>query len=470
MVFSSLEFIFIFLPIFFIVGYILMPNIRLKNLVILLGSVCFYSIGVLETPETWFYIPLFLQTIIVNYLLGRMIQEIQKFSRLFLILGIVYNIFWLFFFKYSNFFSTNLNQAFHLSLPERNILLPIGISFYTFQNLSYLVDVYRKNARASKNLIDYGAYISMFPQLIAGPIVTYSTVADELKNRKHSLYYVDAGLRTFTAGLGYKVLIANQLGGLWNDIQTIGFRSISTPLAWLGIIAYSLQLYFDFYGYSLMAIGLGEIMGFHLPQNFNQPYQSVTMTEFWRRWHMTLGSWFRDYIYIPLGGNRKGKFKTIRNIFIVWLLTGFWHGASWNFILWGLFLFVIMMSEKLLTGNYLNQHRILGHVYMLLLIPISWTIFAITDMHSLGIYFQRLFPFLPHETGRVMQGDYLNALQTYWKYFLAGIFFCTPLSQKLAEKLKDIPYLKAIGYTAVFLACVYCMYQGLNDPFLYFRF
>ena len=331
MVFSSLEFIFIFLPVFFLI-YALMPNIRLKNAVILLGSCVFYSIGVLETPKTWVYIPLFLQTVIVNYLLGRLIEENQKYSRHLLITGIIYNIFWLLFFKYSGFFSTNLNQAFHLSLPERNILLPIGISFYTFQNLSYLADVYRKKAKASKNLIDYGAYISMFPQLIAGPIVTYATVAEELKERKHSLYHIDKGLRFFTAGLGCKVLIANQIGGLWNDIAAIGFKSISTPLAWLGIAAYSFQLYFDFYGYSLMAVGLGLIMGFHLPQNFNQPYQSVTMTEFWRRWHITLGAWFRDYIYIPLGGNRNGKFKTIRNIFIVWLLTGFWHGASWNFI------------------------------------------------------------------------------------------------------------------------------------------
>ena len=469
MVFSSLEFIFIFLPVFFIC-YALMPNIRLKNLAILLGSIVFYSIGVLETPKTWIYIPLFIQTILVNYLLGRLIQDSQKHSKLLLILGSVYNVFWLLFFKYSGFFSTNLNHAFHLDLPERNIILPIGISFYTFQNLSYLVDVYRKNAKASKNLIDYGAYISMFPQLIAGPIVTYSTVAEELKDRKHSLYHIDKGLKIFTAGLGFKILIANQLGGLWRDIGTIGFKSISTPLAWLSIAAYSFQLYFDFYGYSLMAIGLGLMMGFHLPQNFNQPYLSLTMTEFWRRWHMTLGSWFRNYIYIPLGGNRKGKFKTIRNIFIVWFLTGFWHGASWNFILWGLFLFVILMSEKLFTGKYLNQHKILGHCYMLFLIPVSWTIFAITDIHSLGVFFTRLFPFLPHETGRIMDGDYLKSLHTYWKYFLAAILFCTPLPQMLAPKLKDKPVLTAIGCLAVFAACVYCMYQGLNDPFLYFRF
>lgn len=467
MVFSSLEFIFIFLPIFFLL-YAIVPHTKLKNLVILIGSIVFYSMGVLDVKV---YIPLFLQTIFVNYLLGRLIQDASKYKKILMILGMVYNAWWLLFFKYSGFFWTNINQTFHTSFPERNILLPIGISFYTFQNMSYLADVYLKKTKAAKSLINYGAYISMFPQLIAGPIVTYSTVEAELRKRTHSIQNIDKGLKIFTAGLGYKVLIANQIGGLWNDIGTIGYESISTPLAWMGIAAYSFQLYFDFYGYSMMAIGLGLLMGFHLPQNFDHPYLSVTMTEFWRRWHITLGSWFREYIYIPLGGNRKGVLKTIRNMLVVWLLTGFWHGASWNFILWGLALFLIMLTERLLTGKYLNEHRVVGHYYMLALIPLTWTLFAITDMHSLVIYFQKLLPFLPHEEmGRVIEGDYVNSWHIYWKYFVAAIFFCIPLSQTVWEKIKNKTIITAIWFAAVFGACVYCMYMGLNDPFLYFRF
>lgn len=467
MVFSSIEFIFIFLPIFFLV-YALVPNTKLKNLVIFVGSVVFYSMGVLDAK---IYIVLFVQTILINFLLGWLIQDMEKHRKLLLILGVIYNLWWLMFFKYSGFFVTNVNNILHTNIPERNILLPIGISFYTFQNLSYLVDVYRNKTKASKSLIDYGAYISMFPQLIAGPIVTYDTIEVELRERKHSLKNIDEGLKIFTAGLGYKVLIANQIGGLWKEIETIGFESISTPLAWLGVAAYGFQVYFDFYGYSLMAIGLGLLMGFHLPQNFNQPYLSITMTEFWRRWHITLGSWFREYIYIPLGGNRKGKLRTIRNMLIVWLLTGFWHGANWNFILWGLALFVIMLTEKLFTGKYLNEHRILGHYYLLILISFTWVLFAITDMHDIGIYFQKLLPFLPHETtGRVAEGDYLRYLGTYWKYFVAAVFFCLPVSQKIWQKIKHAPEVVSVLCLGVFFSCVYCMYKGMNDPFLYFRF
>ncbi len=466
MVFSSLKFIFIFMPVFFLI-YALVPGNQLKNAVLFLGSIIFYSRGVLDAPV---YILLFLQTIVINYALGRMIEDTEKHKKLLLIIGIVYNSFWLLFFKYSGFFSANINALLHTKIPERSILLPIGISFYTFQTLSYLADVYRKETKAATNLIHYGAYISMFPQLIAGPIVTYTTVAEELQSRKHSLHQIDQGLRIFTAGLGYKILIANQIGGLWSDIGTIGYKSISTPLAWMGIFAYSFQIYFDFYGYSLMAIGMGLLMGFHLPQNFDQPYLSVTMTEFWRRWHMTLGSWFKSYIYIPLGGNRQGTLKTIRNMLIVWLFTGFWHGASWNFILWGFVLFLILLSEKFLTGKYLNQHRVVGHYYMLALIPLSWTIFAITDIHLLGVYFQKLLPFLPHEEFRVISGDYVKSWDVYWKYFLAAVIFCTPLPGKLAQKLKSKPMITAVWYGGIFIACVYCMYQGMNDPFLYFRF
>lgn len=463
MVFSSLEFIFIFLPAFLLLYGFSPP--AYKNAVIFTCSVIFYGMGV-KSPV---YIILFLITLLFNYIIGQFIEAYPKNKKIWLIIGIVFNFWWLLFFKYTGFAFENINTIFHANLPLKEIILPIGISFYTFQNVSYIIDVYRGTAHCETNLINYGAYISMFPQLIAGPIVTYQSVAQQLQNRMHTISKVEDGLKTFTIGLGFKVLIANQLSGLWNDISMIGYESISTPLAWMGIVAYSFQLYFDFYGYSLMAIGLGKIMGFDLPTNFDFPYLSLTMTEFWRRWHMTLGSWFRAYIYIPLGGNRKGKSRMILNTLVVWLFTGLWHGASWNFVLWGLVLFVLIITEKFWTGKFLNQHKIAGHCYMFLIIPITWLIFAVTDFHELGIYFKRLFPFIPQEKNVILDKDYLKYLKTYWKFFVAGIIFSTRLPQTFYNKLKK-NIVCIILLLVVFWASVYCMYQGMNDPFMYFRF
>lgn len=463
MVFSSLEFIFIFLPVFLLV-YAAVPK-KLKNTVILLGSVIFYSLGV-KKPV---YIVLFILTTMLNYIVGQFIEDFPKYKKPWLIFGIAFNFWWLIFFKYWTFGTENLNALLGTSFTLKDIILPIGISFYTFQNVSYIIDVYRRQTRAERSIINYGAYISMFPQLIAGPIVTYNTVAKQLRNRTHNIRKVEDGLKTFTIGLGYKVLIANQIGGLWSDISMIGFESISSPLAWMGIFAYSFQLYFDFCGYSLMAIGLGKIMGFDLPKNFDYPYMSLTMTEFWRRWHMTLGTWFKDYIYIPLGGNRKGKAAQIRNTFVVWLFTGLWHGASWNFVIWGLVLFAVIMSEKFWTGKFLNKHKAAGHLYMMLIIPVTWLIFAVTDLHELGIYFKRLLPFLPQKTYAVLDKDYVKYLGIYKTYFIAGILFSTRLPKKIYDKIKN-SFVGVILLLAVFWASVYCMYKGLNDPFLYFRF
>ncbi|MCQ2468787.1 MAG: MBOAT family protein [Ruminococcus sp.] len=463
MVFSSLEFIFIFLPVFLLV-YAAVPK-KLKNTVILLGSVIFYSLGV-KKPV---YIVLFILTTMLNYIVGQFIEDFPKYKKPWLIFGIAFNFWWLIFFKYWTFGTENLNALLGTSFTLKDIILPIGISFYTFQNVSYIIDVYRRQTRAERSIINYGAYISMFPQLIAGPIVTYNTVAKQLRNRTHNIRKVEDGLKTFTIGLGYKVLIANQIGGLWSDISMIGFESISSPLAWMGIFAYSFQLYFDFCGYSLMAIGLGKIMGFDLPKNFDYPYMSLTMTEFWRRWHMTLGTWFKDYIYIPLGGNRKGKAAQIRNTFVVWLFTGLWHGASWNFVIWGLVLFAVIMSEKFWTGKFLNKHEAAGHLYMILIIPVTWLIFAVTDFHELGIYFKRLLPFLPQKTYAVLDKDYVKYLGIYKTYFIAGILFSTRLPKKIYDKIKN-SFVGVILLLAVFWASVYCMYKGLNDPFLYFRF
>ena len=464
MVFSSLEFLFIFLPAFMLV-YGLVPK-KYKNATIFAGSVIFYSVGAISRPV---YILLFLLTILFNFIIGEFIYNFRKASKLWLTVGIVFNFWWLIFFKYTGFLFENINALFHAHLPVKDIILPIGISFYTFQSVSYLIDVYRRRARAESNFISYGAYISMFPQLIAGPIVKFRIVSRMLRHRRHTAAMIEEGLKTFTIGLGFKVLIANQIGGLWSDIGNIGFHSISAPLAWMGIIAYSFQLYFDFCGYSYMAIGLGKIMGFELPKNFDHPYMSLTMGEFWRRWHMTLGMWFREYIYIPLGGSRCGKLKTIRNYFIVWAFTGLWHGASWNFIIWGMVLFALIMLERFVIGKYLERFKVLGHLYMLFVIPLTWLIFAVTDISQLRVYFCRLLPFIPQQTYPVLEHDYLKYLGIYWKFFLAGAVFSTDLPERIYKKIKDTIAIKLV-LLAVFWLSVYCIYKGMNDPFMYFRF
>lgn len=445
--------------------YGLVPT-KYKNATLFAGSIFFYSMGVLKRP---IYIVLFLLTILFNFIIGEFIENFRKAGKLWLVIGIIFNFWWLAFFKYTGFAFSNINLLLKNDLPVRNIILPIGISFYTFQNVSYIVDVYRRKAKAETNLINYGAYISMFPQLIAGPIVKYETVAAQLRNRTHSIKRVEDGLKTFTIGLGYKVLLANQVGGLWKKIGDIGYQSISTKLAWLGIIAFTFQIYFDFCGYSYMAIGLGRIMGFDIPQNFNHPYMSTTMGEFWRRWHMTLGNWFKEYVYIPLGGNRVKTSLVVRNFFVVWLFTGVWHGASWNFVIWGMVLFGLIMLERFVIGDFLNKYKIVGHLYMFLVIPLTWLLFAITDFRELGIYFSRLVPIFPVKTYAVNSGDFAKFFRIYWKYFVAGTIFSTNIPEKIYKKIKD-SYFIVILLIIVFWASVYCMYQGMDDPFLYYTF
>ena len=304
----------------------------------------------------------------------------------------------------------------------------------------------------------------MFPQLIAGPIVKYRDIKAEMRRRKTYFENFDQGLRIFTLGLGMKVLLANRIGSLWSDIQAVGFESISVPVAWMGIFAFSFQLYFDFYGYSMMAIGLGRIMGFTIPQNFDHPYESLSMTEFWRRWHMTLGSWFREYVYIPLGGNRVSMPRVYFNLLVVWLLTGFWHGAGWNFLLWGLVLFAIIAIEKAGLKKVLDKVKALGHVYMLFLIPLTWMIFAITDMHDLGVYAGRLIGISASEGGTVFAGDF-----TYGGLMAICAVLSVSGPAKLFNKIKD-NVLGSLILFAIFWGSIYCLYIGLNDPFLYFRF
>lgn len=471
MVFSSIAFIMYFMPVFFLVYYILPASY--KNAWLFLASLGFYYYGVRGNPG---YLLLMIMSVVVNFVAGKLIeaQKTKRARKAWLVVGIVYDLGWLILFKYLGFLIENLNALFgamhvKVQLETWNLILPIGISFYTFQIISYLVDVYRRETKAEKSLISLGTYLCMFPQLIAGPIVNYHLIQEQLHKRKHSMIKVESGLKVFALGLAYKVLLANRVGHLWTEVTAIGYESISTPLAWMSIVAYSLQLYFDFYGYSLMAIGLGRMMGFDFPQNFNNPYMAVSMTDFWRRWHMTLGGWFREYVYIPLGGNRGGFAKTVRNMFVVWLLTGLWHGASWNFVLWGLLLFVLLFVEKAGLGKVLERHKALGHIYMILWIPLSWLVFVITDLSQFGIYLQKLFPFFG-STGTVLfQGDYLKYGKTYGIYLVLGILFATGVQEKLLKKNKNRLWVILL-LLALFWASVYCMYLGMDDPFLYFRF
>ena len=471
MVFSSIAFIMYFMPVFFLVYYILPASY--KNAWLFLASLGFYYYGVRGNPG---YLLLMIMSVVVNFVAGKLIeaQKTKRARKAWLVVGIVYDLGWLILFKYLGFLIENLNALFgamhvKVQLETWNLILPIGISFYTFQIISYLVDVYRRETKAEKSLISLGTYLCMFPQLIAGPIVNYHLIQEQLHKRKHSMVKVESGLKVFALGLAYKVLLANRVGHLWTEVTAIGYESISTPLAWMSIVAYSLQLYFDFYGYSLMAIGLGRMMGFDFPQNFNNPYMAVSMTDFWRRWHMTLGGWFREYVYIPLGGNRGGFAKTVRNMFVVWLLTGLWHGASGNFVLWGLLLFVLLFVEKAGLGKVLERHKALGHIYMILWIPLSWLVFVITDLSQLGIYLQKLFPFFG-STGTVLfQGDYLKYGKTYGIYLVLGILFATGVQEKLLKKNKNRLWVILL-LLALFWASVYCMYLGMDDPFLYFRF
>jgi alginate O-acetyltransferase complex protein AlgI len=465
MVFSSLQFVFIFIPVFF--GcYYLLPG-QIKNIILLIGSLIFYFVGTIGHPEHYL---LFLCCMVFDFLAGLWMERDPAHKKLFLTAGILFHLANLFLFKYSGFVAEEL-EKFIPSLPAfTEPVLPIGISFYTFQGISYMADVYRGKIRAEKKLLRYTVYISMFEQLIAGPIVTYSEVRRELYHRNINVSLLAGGFRIFVFGLGMKVLLANPISKLWSQTCAIGFESISTPLAWMAIGAFSFHIYFDFFGYSLMAIGLGKMLGFKLPQNFSHPYVSLSMTEFWRRWHMTLGSWFREYVYIPLGGNRKGTAITIRNLFIVWVLTGVWHGAGYNFLLWGLVLFFILVTEKYFTGAFLNRNPLIGHSYMILLIPLTWTIFAIEDMGQMGIFFTKLFPFLGNETAPPFPRDYIKYFLLYYPFFIAGILFSTRLPYRLLRYLKRKTMVINLITLILLAASTYCMYRGFDDPFLYFRF
>lgn len=467
MIFSSLEFIFRFMPCFLIIYY-LMPH-QIRNIVLLSGSILFYAIG---EPR---YVPLILVSAAINYVVALRVEKETdsiKRKKAWLGLGLAFDLGMLFYFKYTNFFLEGVAAISHhtVKVPVVNSVLPLGISFYTFTSVAYLVDVYRGDIKAERSKVRFGTFFCMFPQLLSGPIVRYSEIRDSLRERRNTMSRLESGLKIFTIGLGYKVILANQLATMWNSIQTIGFESISTPLAWLSVIGYSLQIYFDFNGYSLMAIGIGEMLGFSLPVNFAHPYMSRSVGEFWRRWHITLGSWFKTYVYIPLGGNRCSKLRQVFNLFVVWLLTGLWHGASLNFVLWGGYLFVFITLEKLLLEKWLARNKVISRVYLLLVIGISWMLFAITDLHEIGMFLTRLFPFLPSSGGiAVNHSDFIKQISSYGVLILLGVFLSTPLPMRWYIRYKN----RAVcifGLLGVFWFSIYLIALGNNNPFLYFRF
>ncbi|MEE0392805.1 MAG: MBOAT family O-acyltransferase [Ruminococcus sp.] len=465
MSFTTIEFMFRFLPIFLIVYYVV-PT-RYKNMILLIGSFVFYAWG------QHFYLLLLMLSIVVNYTFGRLIGERRAQRKPLLILGLIYNFGLLVFFKYTNFFIENINAlltATHIQIPTISVVMPLGISFYTFQVVSYLVDVYRGEQRPVKNIINLGVYIAMFPQVTSGPIGLYSELEPTLLRRHCSVLNLESGLKTFILGMGAKMLLANPMGTLWAGMSRYGYETLSCPYAWLGAFGYSFQLYFDFAGYSLMAMGLGQMLGLYVPKNFDHPYISGSMAEFWRRWHMTLGRWFKKYLYFPLGGSRCSFAKTIRNTFVVWAFTGLWHGASWNFVLWGLIFFVLLTIERLGLGKLLAKTKVLKHIYVIFLIPLTWVVFALPNMQDIATYFSRLFPFFADNTASfVNTKDVIRALHDYWYLLIACVVFCLPFPSRWYEKHKNSK-LVILGLVLIYLMSVYKMQTQTSNPFLYYQF
>ena len=466
MVFSSTIFLCVYLPLV-LLGYYICPK-KGRNLFLLIASLVFYAWG---EPK---YVFLMIFSILVNYIFGRLMdkhRENKKRLKLMLVLSVVIDLGLLSVFKYTDFIITNVNAIFGSSFDLLNIALPIGISFYTFQAMSYTIDVYRNDVRVQKNLIDFGMYITMFPQLIAGPIVRYADVQDQLADRSVTTADFSEGIMRFVVGLGKKVLLANQMGAVWSDIYALG-GDVSALMAWTGAIAYTFQIYFDFSGYSDMAIGLGRMFGFKFPENFRYPYQSVSITDFWRRRHITLSTWFKEYLYIPLGGNRRGLTRQALNLLIVWSLTGFWHGAGWNFVLWGLYYFVILFIEKLFLLKALDKlPKFFRHVYALLLIIIGWVIFASDDVSV-------LLPFLGSMFGA---NGAIGGMDVYTLLTKAALLvICCIASTELPKKLflsaagamseKAAFTLKSVMTIALLALSMILLIGDSYNPFLYFRF
>ena len=472
MVFSTIIFLFRFLPITLALYYL--APAKLKNTVLFLCSLVFYCWG-----EVRFF-PVMVALILINYVCGLAIEHFDTkpaLRKVFLLIALIGSLGMLFYFKYANFVLRSANALLGTAFAEIQGIgtLPLGISFYTFQTLSYSIDVYRRDVKAERNIIDFGAYVVMFPQLIAGPIVKYRDVSNQLHVYKHryTLSQIEEGMTLFTFGLAKKVLLADAIGALWTDIigvaaspstTFVGLANASTPLVWLGIIAYSLQLYFDFSGYSMMGIGMGKMLGFDFPANFNYPYISASITEFWRRWHMTLSGWFREYVYIPLGGNRKGLKRQIMNLFIVELLTGIWHGANWNFICWGLYYFVLLTIEKTFLLKYLKKGKVWPHIYTLFFVVLGWGIFTANQPGApLGLLLQKLF---------VPQGGIspVYYLRNYGVLLVLGCVCSSTLPHWLWEKISKNTVAKLLVFALLTALCVCYVVAATNATALYANF
>ena len=461
MVFSSLLFLFIFLPVF-LICYFMIPK-PWRNFILFLGSLMFYAWG---EP---IYVSIMLFSTVLDYTCGRIIDRFRDHKvlpKVGLGISLVGNLGLLSYFKYADFFITNINNSFGSQFALLNLALPIGISFYTFQTMSYTIDLYRGKIDVQKNIISFGAYVTMFPQLIAGPIVTYASVGKELDNRQITLDSFGEGTIRFIEGLGKKVLLANNIGLLWDQISQTSVSELSIISGWLGALAFGLQLYFDFSGYSDMAIGLGKMLGFTFPENFNYPYISRSVTEFWRRWHITLGSWFRDYVYIPLGGNRVSTARFYSNIFVVWFLTGFWHGAGWNFIIWGLLFGILMIIERAFLLKWLEKRsRFISHVYLIFVVLVSWVLFAQNSLGEALSYLKVMFGL----TGSPMVNtSTLYALKNFFVLLILGVLFATPLMKNIKEKLPE--WVLYLFYVVVLVLSTGYLVDATFNPFLYFRF
>lgn len=466
MVFSSTIFVFLFLPLVLIL-YFLMPK-KFRNYILLIFSIIFYIFG---GPK---FLLVLLLVVLIDYF-GALLIDKKKNKKLFLIITICLNIATLFYFKYTGFFLENINNLFSLNIKIPDIVLPIGISFYTFQAMSYVIDVYREKVKVQKNFFTLLLYVSLFPQLVAGPIVRYETIEKELTSRETTFDDLVYGIRRFILGLAKKVIIANQMGALADIIFTS--NNLSTPIAWLGAFAYTFQIYFDFSAYSDMAIGLGRIFGFKFLENFNFPYIAKSVTDFWRRWHISLSTWFRDYVYIPLGGNRKGILRQIFNLFVVWILTGFWHGAEWNFVIWGLYYFIFLILEKFVLKKILKKTpSVLLHIYTMFIVIIGWVIFRCDNLNTLTMFFKELFSFNVTEYGI---NELLIYLESYGVYFILAIIFSFPTYYKIIDKIDSINNKKVklfldichyLGLIILFVITIMFLAKSSYNPFIYFRF
>lgn len=470
MVFSSLNFMFVFLPIVFGI-YFISPRI-IRNFILFIASLIFYAWG---EP---LYVLLMLFTTLVNYGYGALVQKYkkQKPAKWILASSVILNLGILGFFKYTDFFIGNINGWFGTAIPLLNLTLPIGISFYTFQMMSYVIDVYRGDADAQSNFVSFGAYVALFPQLVAGPIVRYTTIADQLQNRRENTDMFAYGIKRFVTGLAKKVLLANTIGQVWTQLSGMEVSSLSVAGTWIGAIAFTLQIYFDFSAYSDMAIGLGQMLGFQFLENFDYPYKSKSISEFWRRWHISLGTWFKEYVYIPLGGNRCGIIRQIFNLAVVWFCTGFWHGASWNFLIWGGYYGVLIIIEKLFLLKFLKKiPAVFSHIYTMLFVVIGWVIFGFDNMGKGWEYLKGMFGCggLP-----LVDDTSLYLLLSNIVLFIILIAASTPWPARLGRKIMSVVQTKTWAaiiientyLIAIFAVSIAFLVNSTYNPFLYFRF